>query len=836
MIDAIKEGFVTFGIWLVSSVYHVATWAYQIFMDLAAGKIIDSSVYQDLINKIYVLIGIIMLFVLAFSLLKGMVNPDDQAKGTSVVAKVIKDMVISTIIIAVIPTVFGFAFDFQASILDYGSIGNIFGFANGASANGEVNTDRLKGYELIKQEASELVNGVFSAFLYPSSSKLAAECGNDIDTCKGQILAKRPTKLENLHLDTDLNSVESYVAQTGDYGLYTAFAGNEVDGDIEFDFLLSLAAGVLLLYVGVSFCFDMALRMIKLVFYQVIAPIPVFLRVVPQGKLNGVFNNWLKVVGTVYAEVFVRILSIYFVIWLFQKMKAINFFATSNVGMIGLLTKAFILLGLVMFMRQAPKLFSEVTGLDSGNMKLGIKEKMKDSGLYAAANLVGGGIAAGIGSKDFFTTVSGAIQGARHGWNNANLEGIGNAYANGYEFRNAKEMGASRTQIWADRYRRALKLPTYAEMLDRQIERSEETVENIATSSIHYKIGTTDYEIAAGDSVTLSHEAQEAIDNRNAELEDEVIDTRNIIERINSEIEFRKFFASVVGSLEDEGFGDMTKGKVRGINYDIAKDVTEIDGEFYIDDGEGGKQETKVVAGQTITLKNGQQYNISRIANGRAYYTDAKGKEHVLSDKGYFDGSYESFIKWYDDLSADMKEKINIEETKLNTAIKYIGEQAKDSKNNAIKNIIAASYEQLYAQKDGVSFKRYVIDPKTGNYALNADGTRQIEEGVLKATFDQNTGKYSLSSTLTRADGSIETKNYTGEDYEVWDDIKKVFKEDARVRNDEVSNHRNSTSAQEQEIKAISMLKSAIAKAREKKKNSPKYKAAKASQGVSGNH
>ena len=180
--------------------------------------------------------------------------------------------------------------------------------------------------------------------------------------------------------------------------VYTKFVSSADDGDIlDFNFLLSLIAGAVLVYVGVSFCIDMAVRLVKLVFYQLIAPIPIFMRVLPDTKFSGTFDSWLKVTLTCYAEVFVRVGTIYFAVYLCEQMIK-SHFLTYDIWQYGffmaIFAKAFILMGIIIFMRQLPKLLSEVTGIDSSNMKIGIKDKLKDAGVFTAGAAVGSGITA----------------------------------------------------------------------------------------------------------------------------------------------------------------------------------------------------------------------------------------------------------------------------------------------------------------------------------------------------------------------------------------------------------------------------------------------------------
>ena len=99
---------------LDSLVYWVVSILYELFYDLASSKIIKNSVYQELSERILVVVGVVMLFYLAYSLLKALVNPDELNKVTG---KIVVNLVISLILMTVVPTLFNYAFKIQNIII-----------------------------------------------------------------------------------------------------------------------------------------------------------------------------------------------------------------------------------------------------------------------------------------------------------------------------------------------------------------------------------------------------------------------------------------------------------------------------------------------------------------------------------------------------------------------------------------------------------------------------------------------------------------------------------------------------------------------------------------------
>lgn len=405
--NEILSGIYSFLITIVGALYNLVATLFELFSMLSKVATVDKDIYGNVIDNFYLIIGVVMLFVIAFSMLKAMINPDDN-KETGNGGKVVKNFVTSVVILLVLPTIFNFAFSFQFSIVDYGTIGRIFGYNNTVDSN-----------STMASAGNSMANSVFTAFFAPSRQECAnRKLENDLKACGDEI------KNED---NDSLNTVISEVNSTGYFGSYSSFGKNVANDEISFNFLVALIAGLYLLYVVFSFCLDLGLRLVKLVFYQIIAPIPVFLRVVPDGKLSNSFNEWIKITVTCYIEVFIRLFVIYFGVYLvaaFTSEQGLgNIIGTGN-GVIGLIANVIIILGVITFIKQAPKLIGDIFGFDSSNMKLGLKEKFASGGLFAAGAAAGGAITSAVrgfnsskkhGLRRFGGAIGSGISGARRG-------------------------------------------------------------------------------------------------------------------------------------------------------------------------------------------------------------------------------------------------------------------------------------------------------------------------------------------------------------------------------------------------------------------------------------
>ena len=168
-----------------------------------------------------------------------------------------------------------------------------------------------------------------------------------------------------------------------------------VSGEVNYYFFIAPAAGLFVLFVLLQYCLDMALRLVKLAVYEVIAPIPIFARIMPNEQSKKVFSNWLKATISTFTEVFIRIAILYFAVFLISTVTSslddifgTVFSGTARIDIL-LIAQALIIIGIIMFVKQAPEIIKEITGLDAG--KYG-KSLMKGIGMMTAT--LGGGATA----------------------------------------------------------------------------------------------------------------------------------------------------------------------------------------------------------------------------------------------------------------------------------------------------------------------------------------------------------------------------------------------------------------------------------------------------------
>ena len=475
---------------MVGGIYKLVGYAYQIFLTLAETNIFSQSEYQFLVEKVYTVLGVLVMFVIAYNILTFIVDPDKNKSGAEV-EKMVKKIFISFILIVLCPLIFSYAFKIQNAILKQNTIANFFNKTG--SPSGAVN---------IRSGGHLMAGSVFEAFFVSTDDKGDGIMSQDncipywkdrtcsLSEAKCAVKAGVPASGEiSVDSETGMCKMDSSYEATagysygGKYRVFKAFAGNIIESQIDFAWLMSLIAGGYLLYVIVSFCFDLAVRVIKLAFYQIIAPICIACQIIP--KKESIFTNWWKAVTKTYISVFIRVFIMNLGVYLISILTSRRDAFWSALGEKGetsagvkLLAFAFLVLGIITFMKQASKLIDEIFGL--GDVKLGIKDKLKE-GTSPITNFADktarlGFGAAGIvrGFQHGHGNPLAAIRAARTNYQNRNLSGNEAELLRRREFEQKLSQGATRGQLFADYLRNKLGMPSTQTVADRRIDDMEE--------------------------------------------------------------------------------------------------------------------------------------------------------------------------------------------------------------------------------------------------------------------------------------------------------------------------------------------------------------------------
>lgn len=361
---------------------------YDFIIEIAGFEIFSTERISDVANSIYVILGLVMLFRLAFSLLSTIVNPDlltDQQQGFG---NIVQRSMIALALIVIIPLVFTYGFRFQKALINENN--NVFM----KLFVGTVRTDEIKAGKLL----GEMTLRAFIECIDPMCHEdiVNEETGEVIEK-KGEEKYKLSRLLQNIE---DLSEMQEQINKNSIYG--SGYIYN-------YSFIFSIPCGGFILIMLIVFCLDIALRTVKLGFLQIITPVAVVSYIDPKSSESGFFNKWVQACINTYLILFFRIVAVSFMVFIITLLPGLR----ESLKDESLLLIVFIILGIVLFAKDLPKILSDLFGIE--DISLGTLNPFKRYGEIPGVSTVAGlgmGVA-GTAVGGLFGGIAGGVIGGR---------------------------------------------------------------------------------------------------------------------------------------------------------------------------------------------------------------------------------------------------------------------------------------------------------------------------------------------------------------------------------------------------------------------------------------
>lgn len=359
---------------LDSIAYTLFSWVMQLIFDIAEVSTSDAfnNFYGEIQSRIYAVLAIFMLFKVTISMLTYLVNPDSITDKSNGIGKLSTRIIVSLVMLIAFPYAFQFLNRVQPHVLE--ALPRVI-LGMQPSSYSDLGSQMENAGQNI---AFQTYNGIFfNTNCADKEAQVGVSNGNPCFQYE--------------------NSVQGAVDHLND----------PADGDnnsYKYDYmpLIGFVVAIVMTLILLGYCVDIAVRVFKLIILQLIAPIPIISYVDPKASKDGAFNKWIKMVISVWADLFIKLGIIYFIMLVISELftsGAIlnltnNLFGDSYFRG-GLVTLALIV-GLLFFAKDAPKFICDAMGIKMGeNGKLfGGLGKIMSAGAIAAGT-VGAGIASG---------------------------------------------------------------------------------------------------------------------------------------------------------------------------------------------------------------------------------------------------------------------------------------------------------------------------------------------------------------------------------------------------------------------------------------------------------
>ena len=321
---------------------------FMLFFNVAESEFISGSFISSFFSRVQLLIGIFVMFQLAMTIIKGIVSPDtftnDKTGGGNVIMRIVVSLVLLTLLVPISISspkneyerqinnkgiLFGTLDSLQYRILQQHTLEKLILGREYEATSGMASNNPTTRYNALKTFSNKMGAKMARTF-YTVSLKETPK--NPADPTE----PRNPDDPDDRKCGNGLNAIYSKwkdentsAVELLDLAIVTTckYTGPETDNkDVEiyaFDFTMPVIpciVGFAMVWLMLALTFEVGVRAVKLAFLRLIAPIPIISYMNPKGSKDGAFNAWLKLLGTTYIELFIKLAVIYFVLHIAESL------------------------------------------------------------------------------------------------------------------------------------------------------------------------------------------------------------------------------------------------------------------------------------------------------------------------------------------------------------------------------------------------------------------------------------------------------------------------------------------------------------------------------------
>ena len=336
-------------IYLCKPIYCLIVYMYKIFYNIATTRFLQSEIVQEISANIYTLVSVVMLFAFSVTILSAIVNPDLLSDGKKGVKAVFKRAIIALMLIVVIPFAFDELYKIQETIMKNSLIEKI---VVGIEYN--CNSSDKSKCEAGGNGGQVIAGTLMSAVLYPDDEMADADGNANVSVSVSEYYSKMIAE----DLPKYIGAVAKNINATA-INPENANISNDEAYAFKFNGLIAIVVGLVTVYILVIFAIDVAVRVFKMAFMELTAPISIVSYVAAGDKI---LSSWFKELGKTYAELFVRVAAIAFYLFLVSNLS--SFMEQFKDSDWTLVLKAFLMVGMLIFAKQVPDMIGKIFGVE----------------------------------------------------------------------------------------------------------------------------------------------------------------------------------------------------------------------------------------------------------------------------------------------------------------------------------------------------------------------------------------------------------------------------------------------------------------------------------------
>lgn len=359
--------------------YSIATMIYKLIIDLynlfeimCQGRLLNSDTLIELSNRIGLILGLIMFFMVTLSFIKSLIEPDNLTDKTKGAISIVKKCILVIVMLGTSSFIFNTLYSFQKSVI-----------------NNHIISKLLLPYTVDTQNFGSALSAELFISFYDVQDGLKDEVENyqDLSICQQEIYTLKDRIYDNSDFELGYSCLNESVTIIG-------ADGNDMEITIiDFNWIVSIAVGIAVIYFLLMYCIQVGVRMVQLAVLEIISPMAIVSYLSP--KPDTMFNKWTKLYFSTYIDVFLRIAIINFIIFLISTIldNSGNWTFWQSLGnptnsyQISFITVAMIL-ALLTFAKKAPDLIKDLFPASTSKLGLGVVTPKNFLGSLAGDDVV----------------------------------------------------------------------------------------------------------------------------------------------------------------------------------------------------------------------------------------------------------------------------------------------------------------------------------------------------------------------------------------------------------------------------------------------------------------
>lgn len=390
VINAIRSLMFTFTIFI----YDLIIKLYDMFLAICTARLLSNDILQELAKRVGYILGVVMLFYVILGFIQLLLNPDAINDGEKGATAIIKKTIIVIVMLGTANFAFELLYQVQNTIINSNVISKLLlpysasPVINGKELNeGEDNSSIISNKIFGNLLAEELLSSFYKVEEFDESDISSSADTSTYENCQ-----------------TVVNNFQNQIINYGSFDLgytclnETVVVDFKIDDStkseeqetmiVNFNLLLSPLVGLAAVYLLVMYCFKVGVRMVQLMFLEIISPMAIVSYLAP--KKDTMFSKWKNIYIATYIDVFIRIAIINFAFFLVATI----FSTTGGIGLEFNGTDyskndffiVVMVLSVLTFAKKAPELLKEL--LPQSASKLGFGAIMKE--IFGLGATIGG--------------------------------------------------------------------------------------------------------------------------------------------------------------------------------------------------------------------------------------------------------------------------------------------------------------------------------------------------------------------------------------------------------------------------------------------------------------